>query len=122
MDTLPLPASTSKPGAQATSSVTIPVQTASTKAIHRTHPRGKIGRILTTLAAGRSLNRFEAERVGDHTLHSTVSSIERRYGIRVDRLEETVPGYAGHKTRVMRYWLSPEQQELAAKLMGIAHA
>jgi hypothetical protein len=87
-----------------------------------TPPRGKIGRILRTLASGRSLNRFEAEPLGDHCLHSTVSAIERHYGIRVDRREETVTGFGGHPTRCCRYWLADEQREQAAKLMGLSRA
>lgn len=78
----------------------------------------KLGRIFTVLAAGRSLNRFEAERIGDHCLHSTVSAIERRIGISVSRHEEVVPGYGGHKTRVMRYQLSDEERYRAVALLG----
>lgn len=77
----------------------------------------KLGRILTVLAAGRSLNRFEAERIGDHCLHSTVAKIER-YGIRVQRHGETVPGYGGHRVRVMRYSLSDDDRRLATISLG----
>jgi hypothetical protein len=79
----------------------------------------KLGRILTVLASGRSLNRFEAERLGDHCLHSTVSSIERRFGVQIDRAEETVPGWEGHTTRVMRYHLAPDQRQMAVRLLGL---
>ncbi len=84
----------------------------------RATPRGKIGRILAELARGASLHRFQAERLGDHVLHSTVAKIQR-YGIFVDREWITVPGYAGHPTRVCRYWLSDEQRHRAARLLGL---
>ena len=78
----------------------------------------KLGRILTVLAAGRSLHRFEAERLGDHCLHSTISKIER-YGIRVDRREENVLGFGGHKTRVMRYSLPEDERRRAVAMLGL---
>jgi hypothetical protein len=84
----------------------------------RTSPRGKIGRILAELARGATLHRFQAERLGDHVLHSTVCKIQR-YGILVEREWTTVPGYAGHPTRVCRYWLNNEQRNKAARLLGI---
>lgn len=77
----------------------------------------KLARILSVLAAGRSLNRFEAEKIGDHCLHSTVAKIER-HGFQIDRCEETVPGYGGHRTHVMRYWLSDDERKRAVALLG----
>ncbi|MFZ5620865.1 MAG: hypothetical protein ACOY5W_07575 [Pseudomonadota bacterium] len=78
----------------------------------------KQSRILAELASGGSLNRFEAERIGDHVLHTTVSKIER-LGIRVSRRTETVPGYDGHATHVCRYWLDDENRERAAAMLGL---
>lgn len=85
----------------------------------RARTQTKISRILTILASGRSINRFEAEPLGDHCLHSTVSAIERRYGIRVDRREEVIAGYAGHPTRCCRYWLSHDEAIRAGSLLGV---
>ncbi|MBI5461955.1 MAG: hypothetical protein HY941_07195 [Gammaproteobacteria bacterium] len=75
--------------------------------------------MLAEFADGRSLNRFEAERIGDHCLHSTVAKIERM-GINVSRHIETVPGYDGHKTRVCRYWLDNDNRERAAAMLALA--
>lgn len=78
----------------------------------------KIKRVLKALAAGRSFNRFEAERIlHDHALHSTVSSLQNGYGLTVNREFETVRGYRGCPTRVCRYWIDPEHQALAEKLV-----
>ncbi len=77
----------------------------------------KIKRVFTELACGRSLNRFEAERLGDHCLHSTIAKIESR-GIEVSRYKETVPGFGGHATRVCRYELDEENRKRAAALLG----
>jgi hypothetical protein len=77
----------------------------------------KLKRILAELASGRSLNRFEAERIGDHCLHSTIAKIET-HGIQVARREETVPGFGGHQARVCRYKLDDENRERAAILLG----
>lgn len=79
----------------------------------------KLARVLSALASGRSLNRWEAAReYHDWCLHSTVSAIERRYGISVSRKEETVSGYRGHPTRCCRYWLGPDEQTQARQLVG----
>lgn len=84
------------------------------------HKDTKIKRILTELAHGVSLHRFQAERLGDHVLHSTVSKIQE-YGIQVEREWITVPGFSGHPTRVCRYWINDENRERAARLLGFAN-
>lgn len=81
-------------------------------------PGSKIASVIATLTE-RSLNRFEAERVcHDHALNSTVAEIQR-YGIRVDRVFETVPGFNGKPTRCARYHISADQREHAWRLLGI---
>jgi hypothetical protein len=77
----------------------------------------KLRRVLGELARGNSLHRFQAERIGDYTLHSTVCKIQE-YGIRVEREWITVPGYGGHQMRVCRYWLNAENAERACALLG----
>lgn len=67
-------------------------------------PARKWQRILSAFIEGQTLNRFEAERIGDHCLHTSVSDFERD-GIHIDRCEEVVDGRFG-KCRVMRYWLA----------------
>lgn len=84
---------------------------------HRSKLDRKWQRILRVFLAGRSLHRFEAERIGDHTLHSTVSFLQTR-GVTILRKEETVTGYGGHPTRVMRYRLAPESCERARELLN----
>lgn len=82
-------------------------------------PNTKIHRVLSALATGRSFNRFEAEReLNDHTLNSTVSEITTRYGITIQRREETVPGFQGAPTRCCRYWLDDMGQLAAQRLTG----
>lgn len=64
----------------------------------------KVHAVLSRLLHG-SANRFEAERIGDHCLNSTVPQIERR-GITIARERETVPCCGGTKTvSVKRYWV-----------------
>jgi hypothetical protein len=74
-------------------------------------------RILLMFVEGKTLNRFEAERVGDHALHSTVSGIQSR-GVTILRREETVAGFMGAPTRVMRYWLCEASRGRALELLG----
>lgn len=77
----------------------------------------KYRRILAHLARGNSLNRFEAERLGDHCLNSTISRLGS-YGITIARTEETIPGFNGHATRCNRYWLEASEREKAAVILG----
>ena len=64
----------------------------------------KIDRVLAALRHPAGLNRFQAERIGDHCLNSTVAAI-RRHGVSVWGEWETVPTkYSPKGVRVMRYW------------------
>ncbi|MBX9905509.1 MAG: hypothetical protein K2Y31_14240 [Burkholderiales bacterium] len=83
------------------------------------HPK-KWQRILGVFARGDTLNRFEAERIGDHALHSTVAALQGR-GLILNRREETVPGFMGAPTRVCRYWLAQESVERARELLGLGN-
>jgi len=76
-----------------------------------TLPITKTARVLAALMLGRSFNRFESERqLHDHCLHSTVSTLEKKYGITISRKFETVSGYQGNPTRVCRYWIVLEER------------
>lgn len=87
-----------------------------------TRPR-KWQRVLRAFLSGRTFNRFEAEReLHDHCLHTTVAALEGR-GIRIDRDDETVPGFAGISTHCKRYRLTnPESRQRAAELLGVSHS
>lgn len=78
----------------------------------------KAERILRILAEGVSLNTFEGHRLGDTCLNSTVSALQHRYGIRIDRKTENVPNSFGGKTQVMRYFIAPDQRERALAVLG----
>jgi len=71
----------------------------------------KISRVFSALMEGLSFNRFEAEhQLHDHCLHSTISDIQKRYGIEVSRVFETVPCLQGMATtRCKRYWIALEE-------------
>jgi len=62
----------------------------------------KLGRILAILRSGRTLNRFEAEALGDHCLNSTVAVL-RADGNLIHDHWERVPTRFGKKARVKRY-------------------
>lgn len=65
----------------------------------------KKSRVLAELRR-RSMNRFQAERIGDHCLHSTVSAL-RREGHQIISQPETIETQYG-RCRVMRYTLLRE--------------
>jgi len=74
--------------------------------------------ILSVLAHGESLNRFEAERHRDHVLNTTISEIGRLDGIIVSRKVERFTNSAGHRVRCNRYWLEPDQRAKALQIIG----
>lgn len=81
----------------------------------------KISTILRALLSGQSLNRFEAENLHDHCLHSTVSTLQNDFGIKIDRITEVVPCLRGRKrTPCRRYWLlrTPENLDAARALLA----
>lgn len=72
------------------------------------NPQGikKIDRVIAAMEQPGGLNRFEAERIGDHCLNSTVADIRKIYGARLFQRWETVPTrYCVTGVRVLRYWL-----------------
>lgn len=58
--------------------------------------------ILAIMRSGQSLNRFEAERLGDHCLHSTVSTLRSKGHLFHDAWE-WVPTRFGREVHVKRY-------------------
>ena len=77
-----------------------------------------MGRVLKALAEGERFHRFKAEsRLHDHFLHSTISALERG-GLRIARRWITVRGFQGADTRVVLYWLEPDQHQRARALLG----
>jgi len=69
--------------------------------------------IIQYLLKGGSLNRFEAELIGDHCLHTTISVISNEYGFEVPRKMEKVPNRFGGMTSVKRYWFSDNDMKIA---------
>lgn len=90
--------------------------------IAKLKPGSKLRRMLAVFASGSALNRFEAERMGDHTLPQTVDALQRRCGLRFTRVTEAVPGYAGGSARCARYSLSPDQRNKASVLLAMGNA
>lgn len=66
----------------------------------------KLSRVIEALRDPAGLNRFEAERLGDHCLNSTVAIIREMYGDRLIQRWEEVPSRFADKVRVLRYWLT----------------
>ena len=62
--------------------------------------------IIQHFLKGFSLNRFEAEELGDHCLHSTVSTLVNKLGFEISRKWEAAPNRFDGTTRVKRYWFS----------------
>jgi hypothetical protein len=70
----------------------------------KTHPaqHTKESIILATLRAGQSLNRFEAESLGDHCLHSTIATLRNKGYLFHDEWEYVLTRF-GKEVHVKRY-------------------
>lgn len=80
--------------------------------------KGKLFRILSHLASGNRLHRFQAERIGDHCLPTTISDLQNRHGIYFERERKLVPNRFGGETSVAEYWLSGDNLARARKIVG----
>lgn len=84
-------------------------------------PEIKWKRILRALLNG-SLNRFNAEKHGDHCLPSTIADIQREKLISIAWSWEDVPALGGSATaRVKRYWVDRDPANLrrARDVLGL---
>lgn len=82
-----------------------------------TETPSKIARILAHLLSGASVNRFEAERIGDHCLPSTIATLANHYGLTIARKQERVPNRWGAPCTVTRYSLPPSQHARARAVL-----
>lgn len=74
--------------------------------------------ILQALLRGERLTRLDAWReYGDGALNTTVSRLQARHGVRVDRERVTVPGRR-RPAHVALYWLADDQHEVARKALA----
>lgn len=65
-------------------------------------------------------HRFDAERWGDHCLHTTVATLRRDHTIDCDRQWVEVPNRFGTRTRVKQYWVSAGCADKARRLAAAA--
>ncbi|WP_407733087.1 hypothetical protein [Pseudomonas citronellolis] len=79
----------------------------------------KLSRVLAFLVAGGSLNRFEAERIGDHCLNSTISALAHNWGIEFQRQPERVPTRWGKDCDVIRYSIPASQLKRAQRALAM---
>lgn len=82
-----------------------------------TETPSKIARVLAHLLSGASINRFEAERIGDHCLPSTIAVLANHYGLTIERKQERVPNRWGAPCTVTRYSLPPSQHKRARAVL-----
>lgn len=84
-----------------------------------TEAPSKIARLLAHLLAGASINRFEAERLGDHCLPSTVAVLANRHSLGFQRQPEKVPNRWGKPCHVTRYSLPASEHDKARKVLAL---
>ena len=81
-------------------------------------PGTKIHNIGSHLLAGERLTMFDAERLGDHVLRTTVASLEHR-GATIARRMVSRPTRFGADAHVCEYWVEPEHRPALARLLGL---
>ncbi|MCE5362515.1 hypothetical protein [Pseudomonas anguilliseptica] len=79
----------------------------------------KISRVLAHLLRQGPLNRFEAERIGDHCLNSTISDLANDHGLTFERIPEKVPNHWGHPCDVIRYSLPSSERRRAQRVLDM---
>ncbi len=85
--------------------------------ISQPHRRpGKLFRMLSTFAKGEKLNTFAARDLGDTCLHTTVSDLQLRHGVKFSRDWQTIDGRFG-SVRVRVYWLQGEDLQRARQIV-----
>lgn len=84
-----------------------------------TEAPSKIARILAHLLTGASINRFEAERIGDHCLNSTISDLANDHGLTFKRTPEKVPNHWGQPCDVTRYSLPRSEHRHAQRVLDM---
>lgn len=89
-----------------------------TQPLKPTECRTKKARVLNHLTHYGSLNRFEAQHLGDTALNSTISTLSNMHDIVFDRRQEVVLNRFGGKTRVKRYKVADVSIEKAVALLG----
>lgn len=77
----------------------------------------KIARILAYQLNVGSLIRFEADKLGDHCLNSTISKLSNDYGLNFVRQSETVPNSWGKPCSVIRYRLPLSERKRAINVL-----
>ncbi|KWH11567.1 hypothetical protein WT59_00240 [Burkholderia territorii] len=83
-------------------------------------PLGKIDRVLLELRRGITLNRFEAERLGDHCLNTTISQLRGEGWLITGEWEEVQTRF-DKTARVLRYRLTGYRNpaEIAEEIAAI---
>lgn len=84
----------------------------------RTDAPSKNSRILFHLLTGATFNRFDAEKLGDHCLNSTISELANRHGLVFTRQPEHVQNRWGKPCRVIRYGLPEYEYDKARQLLA----
>ncbi|MGK8180369.1 hypothetical protein ACRS2I_12725 [Pseudomonas aeruginosa] len=93
-------------------------QSSPRKADSSTAAPSKIARVLAYLLTGASINRFEAERLGDHCLNSTIAVLANAHRLAFVRQQERVPNRWGAPCVVTRYSLLTSELDEARKVLA----
>lgn len=93
-------------------------QSSSSQGQATTEAPSKIARILAHLAAGGTLNRFEAEPLGDHCLNSTIAILANLHNLNFKRAPEKIPNRWGKPCRVVRYSLPEVEHSRALSILA----
>lgn len=77
--------------------------------------------MLAAFIEGRRLSRFDAEKLGDHCLPSTVAALQAS-GVRIDRERVTIDGQHGRFWCCV-YWLGESERATALRILdGVARS
>jgi hypothetical protein len=69
-------------------------------------------------AGDHGINCFEAVKLHDYVLRTTVSDLQKSTGLKFSRKWESVPNAFGKKTECVRYWLDDDNVLKAKSILG----
>lgn len=82
-------------------------------------PGTKLASVAEAIYRGEILDCFMAVRhLHDFVLHSTISELEHRYGVRIERKTKRVPGHGGKLVTCCDYWAGDESRAHLGRLLG----
>jgi hypothetical protein len=75
-------------------------------------------KVISEFLKNKKLSCLDHYWLGDTCLHSTVSTLSKRYGLEIPRKRQKLPNRQGKKVSIVLYWFSETDKQKATKILG----